>query len=350
MPERSNPSASDFDPRRVLVIDFGQLGDVVLSLPALRAVRERFPRAHITVVVGRPGAAIVELSGYADEVIGVDRVALRDGPKPMALLRIAQLVRRVRRARFDFVIDLHSLYETNLLGRLSGAPVRLYARRPGRSLDALANFRPRPPVEDFRKHAVDRYLDVLKPLGVENAPRLPQLRPRLEDERAVGEMLRRAQARTSAPLVGLFPGAGHPTRRWPLDRFAELAHMLEKSDETQTIVFVGPEEKELIQPIRASFPRSSVLLDRLTIPQLAAAQALLSVFVSNDTGPLHLASAVGTPVVMLLDRPTPNSFVPLGANCRIIYSHAIDLISTEEVAQAVRELLAIPRTPVLFEL
>src|SRR3712207_6162838 len=143
-----------FEPQKILVIDFGQLGDVVLSLPALAAVRARFPRARVTVAVGRPGVPVVELSGCADEVKGVDRVALRDGPKPLALWHIARFVREVRRERFDFVIDLHSLSETNLLGYLSGAKSRLYARRPGRSIDSLSNFRPAPPVEDASKHAV----------------------------------------------------------------------------------------------------------------------------------------------------------------------------------------------------
>lgn len=116
-----------FDARNILVIDFGQLGDVVLSLPALRAIRERFPGARITVAVGKPGAALVEFSGYADATIAVDRVALRDGVAPLSLLRIARLVGQVRRTRFDFVIDLHSLNETNWLGYLSKAPLRLYA-------------------------------------------------------------------------------------------------------------------------------------------------------------------------------------------------------------------------------
>src|ERR687885_1609257 len=100
-----------FDPRNILVIDFGQLGDVVLSLPALRALREKFPRARITVAVGKSCAAVVDLSGYADHVLAVDRVALRDGPKLISVARIARLVKEVRRAQFDLVIDLHSLTE-----------------------------------------------------------------------------------------------------------------------------------------------------------------------------------------------------------------------------------------------
>lgn len=137
-----------FKSANVLVIDFGQLGDVVLSLPALRAIRGRFPGAKITVAAGKTGAEVINLSGYADATLTVDRVALRDGFTPFSVFQIFKLVKDVRRRQFDFVIDLHSLSETNLLGFLSGANKRLYSRRPGRSLDFLSNFQPRPPLED----------------------------------------------------------------------------------------------------------------------------------------------------------------------------------------------------------
>ena len=181
---------SSFDPRNILVIDFGQLGDVILSLPALSAVRQRFPRARVTVAVGGAAASVVEMAGVADETLSVDRVGLRDGPKHLSVWQIGKLVMEVRRRKFDFVIDLHSLSETNLLGFLSGAGRRLYARRPGRSLDYLSNFKQQPPPEDRSKHAIDRYLDVLAPLGVGEVSRVPRLAVREEDGRAVEELLR----------------------------------------------------------------------------------------------------------------------------------------------------------------
>lgn len=338
-----------FDPRNILVIDFGQLGDVVLSLPALRAIREKFPRARITVATGKPAAPVVELSGYADATIPVDRVALRDGPKPWAILRIMRLVQEVRRKEFDFVIDLHSLSETNLLGFFSGASHRLYARRPGRSLDFLANFHTRPRVEDTRheRHAIDRYLDVLAPLGIRDVPRAPRLRTRGEDDAAIEAILKKAKANTGAPLVGLFPGAGHPSRRWPLTRFNELADMLKRNDEVRILVFAGPEERELVAEVKSSFPRSTIILDRLTIAQLAAALARLSVLVSNDTGPMHIAAAVGTSVVLLLDRRAPHSYLPIEGHHRVIQRVIAD-ITTDEVYGAARELLATGRTEALF--
>lgn len=339
-----------FDPRNILVIDFGQLGDVVLSLPALGAIRRRFPQARITVAVGKPGADVIALSGFADETLVVDRVALRDGFKPLSVFRVFKLVKEVRAKKFDFVIDLHSLSETNLLGFLSGAPKRLYSRRPGRSLDYLANFKPRPAVEtDHRqRHLIDRYLDVLRPLDIENPERLPTLKTRPVDAAVLERILVKARADSGAPLVGLFPGAGHPSRRWPLEQFASLADFLIRNDQVRVLVFVGPEERDFIREFRRQFPPSVLILDQLTIPQLAAAQARLAAFVSNDTGPMHIASAVGTPVVLLLDKRAPESYLPQGDRHRVIYSSVIGDITVDEVYEATRTILASGRTATLF--
>jgi ADP-heptose:LPS heptosyltransferase len=339
-----------FNPRNILVIDFGQLGDVVMSLPALRAIRERYPDARITVLVGRPGAQIIDMSGYADATIEVDRVQLRDGFKPLSVVRIFQVLKDVRQRKFDFVIDLHSFSETNLLGFFSGASRRLFSRRPGRSLDFLANFTPKPPVDknDPGQHLIDRYLDVLVPLGIKEQPRVPRLLTRAEDDRAVDVLLRKAKAETGTPLVGLFPGAGHPGRCWPLEQFAELADFLIRNDGVRPVIFVGPEERHLVQRMRALFPSKCVVLEKLTIPQLAAAQARLAVFVSNDTGPVHIAAAVGTPIVVMIDLPRPHAYVPTGASQRLIFSESVTAIEVDQVYAATRELLSAGRTEKLF--
>jgi ADP-heptose:LPS heptosyltransferase len=341
-----------FDPRNILVVDFGQLGDVVMSLPALRAIRERYPHARITVIVGRPGAEIIEMSGYADATIEVDRVSLRDGSKPVSIMRIFRVIKDVRRRKFDFVIDLHSFSETNLLGFFSGAPKRLFSRRPGRSLDFLANFSPKPPVDknDPDQHLIDRYLDVLRPLGIKNESQsqVPRLMTRAEDGRAIDAMLRKTKADAGSPLVGLFPGAGHPGRCWPLEEFAQLADFLIRNDNVRPVIFVGPEERHLVSRIRALFPAGSVILEKLSIPQLAAALARLAVLVSNDTGPVHIAAAVGTPIVVLIDLPRPHAYVPRGTLQRLLFSESVTSIDVEQVYSATRELLNAGRTETLF--
>jgi len=148
--------------------------------------------------------------------------------------------------------------------------------------------------------------------------------------------------------VGLFPGAGHPSRRWPLEQFALLADYLIRNDGARPIVFAGPEERQLISQIKSLFPRSAIILDRLTIPQMAAAQARLAAFVSNDTGPMHVAAAVGTPVVLLLDRRAPESYLPLGSQHKVIYSSTITNLEVDEVYAATRAVLAAGRTESLF--
>lgn len=333
-----------FDPRNILVIDFGQLGDVVLSLPALRAIRERFSRARITVAVGKPGGEIVKLSGYANEVLEIDRVALRDGVKLVSIGRIIKFVGQVRKAKYDFVIDLHSLSETNLLGFLSGAPKRLYARRPGRSLDYLANFKPRPPREGKNAHAVDRYLDVIKPLGIENPPRMPVLKTAAAADVSIETILKKEKANSGTLLAGIFPGAGNASRLWPLEHFAEVADHLIRNERVRVIVFAGPEERALLPRMRPLFPQGTIFLDRLTIPQLISAQARLTVFISNDTGPVHIAAAVGTPVVVVMDCPKPHSFTPVGDQHRLIMGNQISQIPVQKVYQAAREVLAQSRT------
>ncbi|MET0625259.1 MAG: glycosyltransferase family 9 protein [Pyrinomonadaceae bacterium] len=354
----------NFEPRNILVIDFGQLGDVILSLPALAAVRHRFPKARVTVAVGGAAAAVIEMSGVADEALAVDRVALRDGPKHLSVWQIGRLVMDVRKRKFDFVIDLHSLSETNLLGFLSGAGRRLYARRPGRSLDYLANFRPAPPAEDRSKHAIDRYLDVIAPLGVGEVSRVPRLAVREEDGRAVDELLRKAASggktwrgasrasggTSDSPLVGIFPGAGHPSRRWPVERFAELAWMLERNDDVRSVLFAGPEERRLVREARPKFPPSTIVLDRLTVPQLAAAAERVSVFVSNDTGPMHIAAAVGTPVVILMQHhPMFNCYIPPGDRHRVVAARTIEAIGTDLAYAAARAAFTTERASSLFD-
>ncbi len=319
-----------------------------MSLPSLRAIRARFPYAQITVAVGKPGGELIGLSGYANDILEVDRVALRDGPKLISIARIAKIVAGVRKAKFDFVIDLHSLYETNLLGFLSGAPRRLYARRPNRSLDFLANFEPRPGKERNAAHLVDRYLDILQPLGIQSPPRTPTLKTNAAADFAVEALLKKEKAHARELLVGLFPGAGHVGRIWPLENFAELADHLIRNDKVRVVVFAGPEERDRVPQMRTLFPPTTIFFDRLTIPQLASAQARLTLFISNDTGPAHIAAAVGTPVIVLLDRPDPHSFTPVGAHNRLICGASITRISVAEVYRTAHEMLAASRTDQLF--
>jgi ADP-heptose:LPS heptosyltransferase len=189
---------------------------------------------------------------------------------------------------------------------------------------------------------------VLKPLGITDVARVPTLTPRAADNRAVDAPLKRAKAESGTPLVGLFPGAGHPGRAWPVEKWAELADFVIRNDGVRPVVFIGPEERTAAEEMRRRFPPASIFLEKLSIGELAAAQARLAVFVSNDTGPVHIAAAVGVPIVVLIGRPTPHAYIPLANSKRLIFSKGVHTIGVEEVYAATREMLAVERMTTLF--
>ncbi len=328
----------NFNPQNILVIHFGQMGDVILSLPALQAIRGKFPTARITALLGKSSAMIAKPVNVFDEEIIVDRVALRDGKKLRSINKIRQLVKEVRRRKFDFIIDLHGLSETNLLGFLSGAKHRLYANRENRSLDFLGNFSPKPPLEDKTKHITERYLDAIKPLGIENVNRYARIQPAAEQIAEIEQKLRDSGVEKKM-LIGFFLGAGHPSRYWGLEKFAELVTRLAENKKVQPIVFLGPEENDWRTQVEENFPRETIILDNLTIPQFLAALSLMRIFVSNDTGPMHLAAVAGAAVVMISDKRAPTCFYPLTEKLEVVRCEEIDKISVEDVLGATQKLL-----------
>ena len=114
------------------------------------------------------------------------------------------------------------------------------------------------------------------------------------------------------------------------------------------IVFAGPEERAFVSEMRKVFPPATIFFDRLTIPQLVSAEARLTLMVSNDTGPAHLAAAAGVPVIVIMDRPTPHAFTPIGQHHRLIYGELITKIRVETVYEAAQAVLAQSRTDQLI--
>jgi ADP-heptose:LPS heptosyltransferase len=320
--------------QHILVIDFGQLGDVVMSLPALQAIRHKFPASHIAVLTGKATGEVVAISGLADEVIKLDRIELRDGPKLESIAKIFRFVGEIRRRQIDLVIDLHSLSETNILAYLSTAKYRLLANRESRSLDWLSNFRPRPPKEDKAKHLSEKYLDVLKPLGIDNIKPEFRFRSDTADVDFVGEKFFAGQSKT---VIGLFPGAGHPSRCWELNNFAELAEKLE-ADGLRTAVFLGPEEAKKRDEIVGAFPYA-IVIDGLSIAQFIAAASQVDAFVTNDTGPMHLAACAGAPILLLPDNWPPSTYLPLTERLELVQGKTIKEISADEAFAAVKRLI-----------
>jgi lipopolysaccharide heptosyltransferase I len=282
----------DLDARRIALLKPSALGDIVHSLPVLTALRRRFPGAHISWVVNRAYEPL--LIGHPDlnETIAFDRGATRSGWWS-GFRTWSRFLRDLRRRGFDLVVDLQGLLRTGVMAIATGAPRRvgLSSAREGATwfyTDAV------PVACHDETHAVDRYWLVAEALGVGDGPKRFHV-PVPEAARAWAREQLRGCPR---PWLAVGVGSRWLTKRWPPQHFAALTQWaLERFG--GTAVFVGGrEEAALAQEARQQLiGPARDLTGRTSLPQLAAVLEQADVMLANDTGPLHLAVALGRPVI-----------------------------------------------------
>ncbi len=278
-------------PERIALIKPSALGDIAHSLPVLSALRQRFPSAHLAWIVNRVYAPILDHHPDLDEIVPFDRAGLRN-----SLLKgsvgFGRFLHHLRKQRFDLVIDLQGLFRTGLMTLATGAAVRigLASAREGATLGYTNRVDDRTDV----RHAVDRYWRVIEALG--DAPANKTFHVPVQAES-------RAWARTllqSMPRPWLTVGVGSRwlTKRWPPEHFAALVSRAQ-AQYGGSVLFVGtPEEADLSRQAAALVAGPTCqLTGQTTLPQLVALLAEADVMIANDTGPLHLAVALGRPVV-----------------------------------------------------
>lgn len=349
-------------PARILVIRLGALGDVVRTLPAVAGLRARFPDAQLTWLVEPKAAGVVRNRKE------IDRVWVFPRDELTARLRSAHLValvremlgirRRLREARFDLVLDFQGIAKSGVLAWLSGAPIRMgYTMEAAREFAWLfANRRialGKVPLSRYERNAA-----LVLPLGVD-----PDVLShyRLECDRA-------ALARVDAQLSGrpqpvvLHPGSSRAAsyKRLPGETYAGVAQALEARAGLHSIVTYGPgrhEREEALSIVEASSGAASLAPETTTFADLAAVLARARVVIGGDTGPLHVASLLGTPVVQLVGPTHPVENAPLAGTparslriglacspCRRGCAEApcMSGMRSEAIALAALDLLALP--------
>jgi lipopolysaccharide heptosyltransferase I len=292
MPGKSRLSLYDCDARRIALIKPSALGDIVHSLPVLTALRHRFPHAHITWIVNRGYEPLLRGHRDLDETLPFDRGARHDG-SGRALLSYGRFLADLRRRRFDFVIDLQGLLRSALMVAATGA-----ARRVGLSSareGAAWSYTDVVTVTDYDNlHAVDRYWRMAEAFGVGDLPKHFYVPVPDDVRRWADEMLRDCPR----PWLGLGVGSRWPTKRWVPEHFAELARRAQGRFGGTALFLGGGDETALAGAVRARLAGPARdLTGRTTLPQLAAVLERVDVLLANDTGPLHLAAALGRPVV-----------------------------------------------------
>ncbi len=306
----TNPLASPPPSQRILVIRLGAVGDVVRTLPAVRALRAAHGGAHIAWLVEPPAAGAVELLDGVDEIVVFPRgelvALLRRGRWLAAGRRLAGVARVLRARRFDLCLDFHSILRSAVLARLSGATRRVGLAPPfGRELSWLLAT-DRAVLFPRRTSRFARNAGLLAYCGVDPAPAaLPLPAPPPEPVRAA----------LPRGCVAIHPGssAGTPHKRYAPADFARVARELHERDGVVSVVTCGPapEDRALAESVaRASGGAARVAPATPALRDLAALFASCRAVIGADTGPLQLAAALGTPVVQIVGPTDPVENAP----------------------------------------
>lgn len=361
MPRCSNVLRVPPSVERILVIRLGALGDVVRTLPAVAGLRALLPESHISWLVEPASAGLVAMSPAVDDVLVFPRPELvrdlRSGRVDRMARLLVERVGSLRAARFDLVVDFHGLLKSGLLARSTGAALRVGAARPhsregsGRLMSHRAELGPAKRSRYERNAGIAGFLGAGIPDATDEIIAVPRAATDRITERLGGEQ----------PGVVLHPGSspGTPYKRWAPERFAALARTLADETGTPCLVTSGPGDSEprLAREIVAASAGAARLAPATRdLAELAALLARAPLVVGGDSGPLHLAALLGTPVVQILGPTDPIENAPFAATPKRVVREAVpcspcrrgcgdpicmQAVSVEQVARAARSLLGV---------
>jgi lipopolysaccharide heptosyltransferase II len=344
----------------VLCVRLDNLGDVLMTTPALRALKNAVPGRRITLLTSRSGAQAAPFIADIDEVLTFDAPWVKHAaaPPPEACFELCETLRA---RKFDAAV-IFTVYSQNPLPSamqcyLAGIPLRLAHCREN-PYYLLTNWvRETEPAQRIR-HEVRRQLDLVATVGANGGDAQMQFQVPQQAHRSVGRMLSAAEVTDNVPLIVVHPGASAPSRRYPPEKFAEVVRALGDACDCRLAVTGGSDERELAQAICTSATeklRPVDLAGRLSLAELGALISRADLLISNNTGPVHIASAVGTPVVDLyaLTNPqhtpwkVPNRVLFRETACKYCYSstcsnnhhECLRGVHPQEVVQAAVELL-----------
>jgi len=339
------------EPLRILLARRSSMGDIVLTMPTLVALRRGFPDAYIAWMIDDRFREIIEGHDCLDEVIPVPR---HPGHAPIRFLReTIQSVRLLRERKFDITIDAHGLLKSSAFCLLSGAPRRISFDDEGKELNWLCANERAPGNSNI--HAVDRYLMMAEYLNCPIEPIEFRLPISAASRDWAAQFIRQNGLAPNRSLVGLNLGASRPHKRWPTGYFAQLAETLYEDGNISSVLIGGPEDRKLAEAVKDRLTVPVIdAVGQTTIAQLPALIEQCTVAVSADSGPMHVAVAAGIPVVALIGPTFPHLTGPYGDNNIVLWSqpecacrnkagcsdyHCMREITVSSAYEAVRQLL-----------
>jgi heptosyltransferase-1 len=348
---------------RILIVRLSAIGDVVRTLPALAMIRRRFPGAFIAWAVEEKAGEILVGRKDLDEVILFPRRSLvKQARNPLtlfsALSTLYRFIRDLRSQRFDVVVDFHGLLKSALISYLSGAPIRLgFGKGFDKEMNHLfSNRHVSLPVPKLSR--IERNLVMAQALCGEGEPPDVRIEPSRENRAAVGRILKK-KSTGNRPRIILHPGTSPKTayKRWDARKFAAAADLIVSRHGGEVIVTGGPGEEAIVSETARWMKQSPTIIDEpLSLLELAGLYETADLYIGGDTGPMHISSFVGTPVVAVFGPTDPVENEPYAATpfrmvraasacspcrektCR--RTDCFDGVTPEMVARAAGELLA----------
>jgi heptosyltransferase II len=302
---------------KILVRATNWVGDAIMALPALRAVRARFPEARIAIVARPYVADIYRGQEICDELISYDPQGTHKG-----LGGRERLARELRAQKFDVALLLQNAFDAAWLAWRAGVPERIGYARDGRGL-LLTKKIPVPKRGEIPAHEQFYYLELLRRAGwIDSLPGESFVRLDLSGEhcRQAEETLSSAGARRNAPRIAIGAGASYGSAKcWPPDRFADFVNRFRSHTDADVILFGTAAEQKVSDAIVAEIKGPSIgLVGKTAIADLPALLSRCQLFVGNDSGAMHVAAAVGLPVIAIFGPTDPHGTAPITPRCTVV--------------------------------
>ena len=306
----TEPAPAYFSPRNILIIRLRRIGDVVMTTPAVAELRRAFPRAIITYLIEEPFRRLVEGHPDIDRVIAV--------PERQKAREFVALMRRIRKEAFDTVLDFHGGPRAWFITLFSGAIRKIGYQVKYKSFIydlKVPRDRPQGPI-----HSVENHLNLVRGLGVEagQAPSLKLSKPKEEEVRRIDRIWEENHL-SGSKVVAVHISAGNKFRDWGAENWAALVGELGGLDGVKVLLVGGEADQDQEKEIRArTGGRPLALVGRLNLAELGEVLARASLFVGPDSGPMHIAAAVGAPIVALFGPTLPAHFAPWRAKAVLL--------------------------------
>ncbi|MCX5669504.1 MAG: lipopolysaccharide heptosyltransferase II [Candidatus Omnitrophica bacterium] len=303
--------------QRMLIVRTDRLGDVLLSTPVVKALRQKFPQGYISMLVSPYTKDVLDGNLALDEIITFDK----DAKNSQGWWSTFKFIRDLRKKKFDLAIVLHPTIRMHLLIFLAGIPKRLgYDRKFG----FLLTDRIKHTKQYGQKHESEYTLDLVRYLGITPVDKTLFMPIKQESEKWVEVIFSQAQIKDSDKLLVIHPAASCPSRIWPAERYAQVADQLVRKHGFKVILVCGPKDIQKAEVVIKNMRSQALnLAGKTSISQLASLLRRCQLFISTDSGPMHVACALGVPVITIFGRSqaglSPQRWGPLGAKSRILH-------------------------------